>query len=93
MVLVFASLLAGSPAVAQQTEARIAGTISDQNGGVLPGVTVTVTSSATGAARTAVTDEQGRYTITNLPPGTYTVAAELSGFGAVEAGRLGRPRR
>ena len=82
MVLVFASLLAGSPAVAQQTEARIAGTISDQNGGVLPGVTVTVTSSATGAARTAVTDEQGRYTITNLPPGTYTVAAELSGFGA-----------
>ena len=82
MVLVFASLLAGSPAVAQQTEARIAGTISDQNGGALPGVTVTVTSSATGAARTAVTDEQGRYTITNLPPGTYTVAAELSGFGA-----------
>ena len=82
MVLVFASLLAGSPAVAQQTEARIAGTISDQNGGALPGVTVTVTSSATGAARTAVTDEQGRYTITNLPPGTYTVAADLAGFGA-----------
>ena len=81
MVLVFASLLAGSPAMAQQTEARIAGTVSDQNGGVLPGVTVTVTSSATGAARTAVTDDQGRYTITNLPPGTYTVAAELSGFG------------
>ena len=82
MVLVFASLLAGSPAVAQQTEARIAGTISDQNGGALPGVTVTVTSSATGAARTAVTDEQGRYTITNLPPGTYTIATELTGFGA-----------
>ncbi len=81
MVVVFASLLAGSPAVAQQTEARIAGTISDQNGGVLPGVTVTVTSAATGATRTAVTDEQGRYTITNLPPGTYAVNAELSGFG------------
>jgi hypothetical protein len=81
MVLVFASLLAGSPAAAQQTEARIAGTISDQNGGVLPGVTVTVTSATTGATRTAVTDEQGRYTITNLPPGTYAVNAELSGFG------------
>ena len=82
MVLVIVSLLAGSPAVAQQTEGRIAGTISDQNGGVLPGVTVTVTSAATGATRNAVTDEQGRYTITNLPPGTYTVSAELSGFGA-----------
>ena len=82
MVLVIVSLLAGSPAVAQQTEGRIAGTINDQNGGVLPGVTVTVTSAATGATRNAVTDEQGRYTITNLPPGTYTVSAELSGFGA-----------
>ena len=93
VVLVIASLLAGRPAVAQQTEARIAGTISDQNGGVLPGVTVTVTSAATGAVRTAVTDEQGRYTITNLPPGTYTVAAELSRVRRVEAGRLARPGR
>ena len=81
MALVIVSLLTGHTAAAQQTESRIAGTISDQNGGVLPGVTVTIASGTTGATRTAVTDAQGRYTITNLKPGTYTISAELAGFG------------
>jgi Carboxypeptidase regulatory-like domain/TonB dependent receptor-like, beta-barrel len=79
MVLAAACLWAG-PAAAQQTESRISGTVTDQNAGVLPGVTVTVTATATGAVRTAVTDEQGRYVVTNLGPGSYQVAVELSGF-------------
>jgi len=66
--------------LAQQTESRIAGKVLDQSQGTLPGVTVTVTSRATGAARTDVTDANGVYAITNLGPGTYEVKIELAGF-------------
>ena len=82
MVLVVAALVGGVPAAAQQTESRIFGTVTDSNGGVLPGVTVTVTAANTGAVRTAASDQQGRYTITNLAPGAYQVTVELSGFAA-----------
>ena len=74
------SVLAALPAAAQQTESRIVGTITDQNGGVLPGVTVTITANATGAVRTAVSDAHGHYAVTNLAPGSYRVAVELTGF-------------
>ncbi len=67
-------------AAAQQTESRIVGTVTDQNGGVMPGVTVTVSAASTGTARTLVTDEAGRYTVTNLGPGVYEAVVELSGF-------------
>ena len=72
--------LLGGTAAAQQTDARILGIITDPNGGVLPGAAVTVTNTATGAMRTAVSDEQGRFTVTNLPPGAYQVLVDLSGF-------------
>jgi hypothetical protein len=65
---------------AQQTESRIIGTISDANGGFVPGATVTVTLTTTGAQRTVVTDAQGRYVVTNLQSGPYKVLVELSGF-------------
>ena len=57
----------------------IVGTITDPNGGILPGVAVTVTASSTGTVCTAVSDGQGRYTVSNLAPGSYQVALELSG--------------
>ena len=78
-VVAVVTLLAGVPAAAQQTDARILGRVTDQTGDVLPGVTVTLTSEATGAVRTAASDDQGRYTLTNLAPGTYQVKLELSG--------------
>lgn len=62
------------------TGADIEGTIDDQTGGVLPGVTVTATNTATNQSRTAVTDKGGRYYIGALQPGVYTISAELSGF-------------
>jgi len=51
---------------------------------VLPGVTVTVTATKTGAVRTAVTDAGGAFTVTNLGPGTYTVLFSLDGFAQAE---------
>ena len=68
------------PAVAQQTESRIAGRVLDSSRAAIPGATVTVTSKQTGAVRTAVTGDEGTYAVTNLGPGTYVVAFELSGF-------------
>lgn len=69
------------PAVhAQQQLAALQGTVTDQTGGVLPGVTITITHAETGVARTTVTNEAGVYRSPGLDPGRYLVAAELDGF-------------
>src|SRR5262245_18840128 len=65
---------------AQATTGRISGTVKDQSGGVLPGVTVTASERQTGFSRNAVTDGEGSYVFVNLPLGDYSVSAELSGF-------------
>jgi len=69
----FATAQAGSTA-------QIAGTVKDESGGVLPGVTITVTQTNTSATRTAVSDEAGGYVIPNLPVGPYRLEATLQGF-------------
>jgi hypothetical protein len=74
------------------TTGTIAGRIVDSNGGVLPGVTITVKSPETLGAFTTTTDGAGLYRVPNLPPATYEVRAELSGFQVVlrqEMVRLG----
>src|SRR5205809_6405224 len=72
--------LAATQVVAQTSSGRISGTVSDPQGAVLPGVTVTVTQDRTGLTRTARTDQAGGYVVASLPVGSYTVSAELSGF-------------
>ena len=72
-------LLAGTTAWAQAT-AQMSGTVTDDTGGVLPGVTVEVTQTDTGLTRVAVTDGTGTYVLTNLPVGPYQVEATLAGF-------------
>ncbi|HEX3703400.1 MAG TPA: TonB-dependent receptor [Vicinamibacterales bacterium] len=74
-------MLAG-PAYAQSTATNgaIEGTVLDASGGVLPGVTVTITNTQTGAEQTVVTNEKGLYRAPLLPLGTYRVVAELQGF-------------
>src|SRR5690348_5582903 len=68
------------PTRAQSTNAEIPGTVVDSNGGVLPGATVTAKNTETGLTRPSVTDDHGAFTLNALPPGTYTVSVELSGF-------------
>jgi len=66
-------------------QATLAGVIRDSSDAVLPGVTVEVSSPAMiEKARTAVTDGDGQYRVTQLPPGTYTVTASLTGFTVVK---------
>src|SRR2546426_7677185 len=83
-VYIFAALSAiavvAPTAGAQSTTAQISGTIKDQSGAVLPGVEVTVTQTATGAKRTAVTNETGNYVLASLPLGPYMLEAGLPGF-------------
>jgi outer membrane receptor for ferrienterochelin and colicin len=67
-------------AFAQSSNGSISGTVTDESGGALPGVTITATNNATGASRTAVSNGTGHYEVPLLPPGMYAVAGELSGF-------------
>jgi len=77
-------LLAAASASAQQT-GTLSGVVRDAQGGVLPGVTVTVAGPALiGGPRTAVTGETGGYSFAALPPGDYTVTYELAGFNTLK---------
>src|ERR1041385_4868965 len=67
-------------AVWAQATAQINGTVRDQSGAVLPGVEITATQTATGVARTSVTNETGSYVLPNLPVGPYRLEAALPGF-------------
>ena len=81
--LLFALIVMAAPAMAQTTNGVISGIISDAQGGVLPGVTVTARNVDTGAMRNIVTEGDGRFRLAALPPGRYEVKAELQGFGVV----------
>src|SRR5688572_9612244 len=80
-VLIVAALLLPSFAFAQGT---LTGTVRDESGGVLPGVTVEASSPALiEKVRTALTDSAGQYRIPGLNPGTYSLTFRLSGFNIV----------
>jgi hypothetical protein len=67
-------------AQAQAANGNIEGMVRDSSGGVLPGVTITVTNADTGVQRTTLTNTDGVYRALLLPLGTYTLTAELPGF-------------
>jgi outer membrane receptor for ferrienterochelin and colicin len=79
LVFAFAVLLTSS-AAAQTTTGTISGRIVDSQGLALPGVTVTVAGPNLQGTLTAVSAENGDYIVPRVPPGTYTVTFELSGF-------------
>lgn len=80
MLMLLAAAASPAAAQSQAVNAALEGTITDSSGGVLPGVTVTVTNTDTGAQRVVATNENGLYRAPLLPLGTYRVTAELSGF-------------
>jgi hypothetical protein len=85
-VLAMALALLAGPAFAQSQAANgtIEGTVADSSGGVLPGVTVTITNTDTGLERSVITNVDGQYRGLLLPLGQYRVAAELQGFKKAE---------
>jgi len=73
-------LLVTGGAFAQSDTARLTGVVTDGTGAAIPASRVTVINEATGGERSAATNESGRYTVPNLPPGSYTVTVEAPGF-------------
>jgi len=73
------------PSLAQDLDnVTISGRVTDQNGAVIPGASVTVTLAKTGAARTAVADGDGRFKLIQVEPGFYTVKASFTNFATEE---------
>src|SRR5258706_3356914 len=82
--LALAGLLAiAAPAAEQNVGGIISGTVRDAQGGVLPGVSLTLRNVDSGVVRTAATEANGTYRLPGLPPGRYAMAAELQGFANV----------
>jgi hypothetical protein len=81
-LLVFA--VTPTPVRAQTTSASVSGTVQDAQGGVLPGVTVTLTSRTQGNVLTATTDDTGRFVFTIVRPDAYTLQVTLQGFKTLE---------
>jgi hypothetical protein len=82
-VLVLVAISAPLLAQSQATTGVIEGTVTDAQGGAVPGVTVTVRNTATNFESVAVTDRAGRYRAVLLPVGPYQVTAGLGGFATV----------
>jgi hypothetical protein len=78
--VVFIALAASLAAFAQSESASVVGTVTDSSGAAIPGVNVTITSTATNVGSTVQTSSDGNYTSPPLQPGRYSVAAEAQGF-------------
>ena len=81
LLLTIAATVLTAPA--QSVSGALSGTVTDPTGAALPGATVTATNSATGQDFSVVTDEGGGFSFSRLPPGTYVVRVNASGFASV----------
>jgi hypothetical protein len=73
-------LALGVAATAQSNKGTIVGTVKDPNGALVKDARVTVIHVATAESRTATSDDNGTYTVTNLDPGKYQVTVDAPGF-------------
>lgn len=82
------AMLLPSPAAAQAVSGTILGVVRDGQGAAVPGASVTLTNVGTGLTRTVTSDGIGEYTAPQLPTGSYSVTAELSGFKTVTVSNI-----
>ncbi|HKG13221.1 MAG TPA: carboxypeptidase-like regulatory domain-containing protein, partial [Pyrinomonadaceae bacterium] len=74
------SMLATTSALAQAGTSSVRGTVTDAQGNVVPGATVTLVDPQTNQSRTQVSSGDGHFVFDLLPPGTYRVEVEATGF-------------
>lgn len=80
LVVLLTILFCGITGLAQSNKGAIVGTVKDPNDALVTKATIKVTSAKTGEIRTAETNDEGTYTVTNLEPGTYNVTVDAPGF-------------
>ncbi|HEX8734612.1 MAG TPA: carboxypeptidase-like regulatory domain-containing protein, partial [Pyrinomonadaceae bacterium] len=80
IIFLFSCFLFQNIVSAQQAAASLTGVITDQNGAVVQGVSVTATSKSTNLRRTVSTDDEGVFVISNLPVGDYEIKVSARGF-------------
>jgi len=80
LTVVFCSILSVDNLFGQASNGQVGGVAQDATKALIPGVTITLTNKATGVADTRLTNEAGAYNFPSVLPGTYTVAASLTGF-------------
>ena len=83
-VCVLAIGLPGTGFAQSATTGAVIGTVTDSNGALLPGVTVTITSIDTGVSRVVKSNRSGEYTVDALDPGSYTALYVEDGFESYE---------
>ena len=84
LTLIFVALLFSQAiAFGQADQGRIAGTVTDPNGAIVPGATVIAKNDKTGEERTATSATDGTYAFTALRPSVYTVTANVNGLATV----------
>ena len=88
MTLIAVWLLTPGIRAQESASSGIVGQVVDSTRGAMPGATVTVINVGTNAQRVVNTDAEGRFSVPNLPPATYSVRVELSGFAPAELKEL-----
>jgi hypothetical protein len=82
---ILVALLLATSAFAQSDNANVSGIVKDPSGAVIANAKVTLKNQDTGLVREAATNESGVYSIPTVPPGTYSLSVEATGFKKYES--------
>ncbi|GGH08815.1 TonB-dependent receptor domain-containing protein [Silvibacterium dinghuense] len=88
LALMLTIVVGGSRALAQGITGTITGTVTDASGAAVPGATVTILNLDTNAVHAVHASDAGTYTVTQLPPGNYSVTVEKPSFRTFKQARL-----